>query len=116
MADDTRQLREDLSREALNVSPENKPFSGAQWQDGKAQPYAPPANANMMPGGTAHTAGGEKLEDGKVTLGTAFDSIKWEEFKGIHKKPCVRDSFLTGIGSGAGIGGLRFLFGGMCII
>ena len=111
MADDTRQSREDLSRSALNVSPENKPFAGTQWQDGATQPYTAPANANMMPGGTAHTAGGEKLE-GSVTLGSALDSIKLEEFTTIHKKPCVRDSFLTGIGSGAGIGGLRFLFGG----
>lgn len=112
MADDTRQSpREDLSRSALNVSPENKPFTGGQWQDGKAAPYTPPANANMMPGGTAHTAGGEKVAEG-VTLGSAFESIKLEEFMSIHKKPCVRDSFMTGIGSGAGIGGLRFLFGG----
>ncbi|KAI7643425.1 hypothetical protein KC318_g21117, partial [Hortaea werneckii] len=66
MADDTRQAsaqqNEDLSKEALNVQPENKPFTGTQWQGGKQLPYRPPENANMMAGGTEHTAGGKTPE------------------------------------------------------
>ena len=111
MADDTRNsaIKEDLSREALTVDPSQKAFTGAQWQDGKAQGYQPPQNANMMPGGTANTAGGKEKEIG---LSDAFEAIKLEEFTEIHKKPCVRDALMTGIGSGVGLGSVRFLAGG----
>lgn len=112
MADDSRNSsgKEDLSKEALTVDPSQKAFTGAQWQDSKSQNYQPPQNANLMPGGTENTAGGQTKEIG---LGDAFESIKAEDFSEIHKKPCVRDSFMTGIGSGFGIGGVRALFGGM---
>jgi len=113
MADDTRNsaIKEDLSREALTVDPSQKAFTGAQWQDGKAQAqgYQPPQNANLMPGGTANTAGGQTKEIG---FGDALEAIKLEEFTEIHKKPCVRDALMTGIGSGFGVGGVRFLAGG----
>lgn len=113
MADDTRNksaIQEDLSREALTVDPSQKAFTGAQWQDGKAQPYQAPQNANMLAGGTENTAGGKTKE---VGLGDAFESIKVEDFTEFHKKPCVRDSLMTGIGSGFGIGGVRALLSGM---
>lgn len=112
MADDTRNsaIKEDLSREALTVDPAQKAFSGAQWQDTQAQGYQPPQNANMMPGGTENTAGGQTKDIG---LGDAIESIKMEDFTVIHKKPCVRDALMTGIGSGFGIGGVRALLGGM---
>lgn len=108
MADDTRNsaIKEDLSREALTVDPAQKAFSGAQWQDTQAQGYQPPQNANMMPGGTENTAGGQTKEIG---LGDAIESIKMEDFTVIHKKPCVRDALMVGIGSGFGVGGLKAL-------
>lgn len=113
MADDTRNFstKEDLSREALTVDPSQKAFTGAQWQEGKPQTYQPPQNANMLAGGTENTAGGKTKEIG---LGDAFESIKMDDFADFPKKPCVRDSLMTGIGSGFGIGGLRALAGGMC--
>ena len=82
----------------------------AQWQGGKQVPYDPSKNANMMPGGTANTAGGKTPE---ANISNAFSSIKADEFKELHKRPCVRDAFMTGIGAGVGIGGVRALFGGM---
>lgn len=116
MADDTRQPRqsEDLSREALTVSPENKPFTGTQWQNGKSQPYTapipPPANANLMAGGTEHTAGGKTPD---VTLGNAFQNgLAWKDFTDLPKRPCVRDALLTGIGGGFALGGMRAIWGG----
>lgn len=109
MADDTRQPAEDLSKAALTVHPENRPFSGTQWQDGKAQPYQAPENANMMAGGTEHTAGGKIPE---ATLSNAIGTIKPDEFRSFHKKPCVRDSLLYGIGGGFGVGGIRAIWGG----
>ena len=106
MADDTRNsaIKEDLSREALTVDPTQKAFTGAQWQDGKTQGYKPPQNANLMPGGTENTAGGQTKEIG---VGDALESIR---------KPCVRDAFMTGIGSGFGVGGVRALLGGKSML
>jgi len=117
MADDTRQQQPPnpgqdipITRENLTVNPENKPFTGQQWvaqQGGKTMPYTPPQNANMMAGGTEHTAGGKAPD---VTLGNAFP--KWGDFAELPKRPCVRDALLTGIGGGAALGGVRAIFGG----
>lgn len=110
MADDTRQQREDLSREALTVDPNAKAFSGAQWQDSKQASHKQPENANLMAGGTQHTAGGKAPE---VSLSTAFEGgLKWNDFAELPKKPCVRDALMTGIGSGFALGGIRAIFGG----
>ena len=78
---------------------------------GKAakQPILPPENANMMPGGTNNTAGGKMKE---ATLGDAVKSIKPSDFLQVHEKPCVRESLLTGIGAGFGVGSLRAILGG----
>ncbi|KAF2768592.1 hypothetical protein EJ03DRAFT_343917 [Teratosphaeria nubilosa] len=58
-----------------------------------------------MAGGTEHTAGGKAPE---VTFANAFP--KWEDFSEFHKRPCVRDSLLYGIGAGAGLGGTRLIW------
>ncbi|KAK3619687.1 hypothetical protein LTR22_025896 [Elasticomyces elasticus] len=114
MADDTRQPKsspEDLSRAALTVSPENKPFTGTQWQNGKAVgPYTapPPESANILAGGTEHTAGGKAPE---VTLANAVKDLGWKDFSELPKRPCVRDALLTGIGSGFAFGGVKTIFG-----
>jgi cytochrome c oxidase assembly protein subunit 20 len=114
MADDTRQPpsqpREDLSREALNQDPENKPFTGEQWKDGKAQTYKPPPmpSANVMEGGTQHTAGGQVPD---VTLWNAYHAGR--PITQVHKQPCARDSFMVGLGTGFATGSLRAMFGGM---
>ena len=70
---------------------------------------APPENANAMPGGTMNTAGGKMREASVVD---AIKSIKVSDFKEVHKKPCVRESLMVGIGSGFGIGSLRAVLGG----
>lgn len=99
MADDTRQ--------ALRVDPDSgKAFQGQQWE-GAAPPIKAPENANALPGGTANTAGG-KVED--VTVVDAAKSIKLEEFSQIHRKPCVKDSLLTGIGTGFAMGSVRAIW------
>ena len=109
MADDTRQ-QEDLSKEALTLSPENKPFAGSQWEDTKNGGLRPPENANTLAGGTQNTAGG-KVPD--VSIGNAFQGgLKVSDFTELPKKPCVRDAFLTGFGAGFALGGVRAIFGG----
>ena len=110
MADDTRQW-EDLSKEALNVNPDNRAFTGGQWQEAQKKVYKPPENANMIPGGTQNTAGGKVPE---VTLSNAFEGgLKLKDFTELPQRPCVRDALMAGIGAGFAFGGVRAIFGGM---
>lgn len=70
---------------------------------------APPENANTLPGANLNTAGG-KVRDANVA--DALKAVKIDDFKEIHKKPCVRDAFLPGIGAGFAVGGVRAIMGG----
>ncbi|KAI9707556.1 MAG: hypothetical protein M1836_000517 [Candelina mexicana] len=65
-------------------------------------------NANVIPGGTTNTAGGRPKDVGLVE---AAKTVQFEDFRNIHKLPCVRDSLLTGILSGFGLGGVRAVLG-----
>lgn len=80
-------------------------------QDSKAQDAAvvPPENANIMPGGSLNTAGGKMREAGVID---AVKTIRLSELAEVHQKPCVRESFMTGIGAGFGVGSLRAVLGG----
>ena len=69
----------------------------------------PPSNANALPGAGLNTAGGSVQHAG---LWDAVKSIRLSDFKEVHKKPCVRDSFLLGMGAGFGVGGFRAIMGG----
>lgn len=114
MADDTRQpnrpQKKNLSREALTIHPDHKRFSGSQWDDPKSQITKPPENANMMPGGTEHTAGGKTPE---VSIKEAFPKLDdWSRF---HKLPCVRNALLYGMTTGFALAGMRVIFSGECI-
>jgi len=104
MADDTRQNIVDQ----LKQDPEAKPFAGGQWNEA-APSYKPPENANLMPGGTEHTAGGKARDVGVMD---AAKSIKLEDWNDLPKKPCVRDSFMTGIGAGFSMGAIRAIWRG----
>ncbi len=70
-----------------------------------------PENVNALPGGGLNTAGGRPKEAGLLEV---IKSIRLEELKAVHKKPCVRDALLIGIGAGFGIGGIRAIMGGKC--
>lgn len=50
------------------------------------------------------------------TLSQALLTIKVDDFKSIHKNPCVREALLVGIGVGFGAGGIRASLGGMSFI
>jgi cytochrome c oxidase assembly protein subunit 20 len=104
MADDTREK----PSETRSAQPQKIPPPDSKPQ---ISTYIhAPQNANLLPGGTENTAGGKApAVPGLVDVAK---SIKYEEFKDIHKKPCVRDSLLTGIASGFGIGGVRAIVGG----
>lgn len=48
----------------------------------------------------------------RATVGEAFKTIKSEDILKVHQTPCSRDGFITGIGSGAAVGFLRYIVGG----
>ena len=109
MAADTREDKATKDSETARALPSSA--SGAP-QASSAAPGAPP-NANALPGGSGlNTAGGKTKEAGVFD---AVRSIQLHEFTEVHKKPCVRDSLLTGIGGGFGIGGIRAIWGGKAI-
>lgn len=110
MADDTRQSpKEDLSKEALTVDPNRRAFAGEQWKGAKQDYQSAPA-ANVLAGGKEHTAGGKLPE---ISISSAFDGgLKVSDFTELPAKPCVRESLLTGLGSGFALGGVRWIFRG----
>ncbi|KAF2129862.1 cytochrome oxidase biogenesis protein, Cox20 subunit [Dothidotthia symphoricarpi CBS 119687] len=80
----------------------------------KPSPQAPPpprAPANVMPGGTAHTAGGEKTSAAGPTYIDAVRSLGPEYYLNFHKRPCIRDSQLQGIAAGFAGGSLAAIIG-----
>ena len=78
-------------------------------QDRSFQSDTSPENVNVFPGGSSNTAGG-RAKDANVV--DAIKTIKPRDFQEVHKKPCVRDAFLAGIGIGFGTGGVRAILGG----
>lgn len=78
--------------------------------DKSLQDQRPPENANAMPGASVHTAGGKVRDAGLLD---AMRTIRLGDLKEVHKKPCVRDALLAGIGLGFGTGGIRAVMGGM---
>ncbi len=90
MAADTRE--DTVNKSSTPSSEENKPEARA------ASATSP--NATVLATGK------------EVGVVDVLKTIKLSEFKEVHKKPCVRDSLLTGIGGGFGIGGVRAIWGG----
>jgi cytochrome c oxidase assembly protein subunit 20 len=86
MADDTRQAEEQVA-------------------------HPPRAPANVMPGGTAHTAGGQKIDGSGPTYIDAVRSLGPEYYLNFHKRPCVRDSQLQGLSAGFAGGSLAAILG-----
>ena len=78
-------------------------------QDRSFQNDPSPENVNVLPGGSSNTAGG-RVKDANVV--DAIKTINPRDFREVHKKPCVRDAFLAGIGIGFGTGGIRAILGG----
>lgn len=126
MADDTRQSTGDDKDQspgqmtdvpqwaAWNHTPvqpakQSSPDAVDTISNGAAKTTAKREIVNEMPGGTANTAGGEKIED--YSFFSILKSIRPSEYQHFHHLPCVRDAMLTGIGCGFGAGGLAFVLG-----
>ena len=110
MAADTR---EDASPKRPESSkPTTVPSKGTAHESRAVSvaPSPPNTDANIFAAvGSLNTAGGRTKEASYLD---ALRSIKLSDFQEVHTKPCVRDAFLTGIGSGFGIGGVRAILGG----
>lgn len=84
----------DKSYENFNISAAKESIDGLPW--------SPPANA-----------------EGNIKspiLSQALMAIKMEDFKSIHKKPCVREALMVGIGLGFGAWGIRASLGGRFLV
>jgi hypothetical protein len=82
-------------------------------QSGEQVAPRPRAPANSMPGGTAHTAGGEKVDGSGPSYIDAVRSLGPEYYLNFHKRPCVRDSQLQGLAAGFAGGSLAAILGSM---
>lgn len=110
-----------IDREQLPITLSNSSSSPARItamaddtrQPGEQAAPRPRAPANIMPGGTAHTAGGEKA-DATPTYIDAVRSLGPEYYLNFHKRPCVRDSQLQGLPAGFAGGSLAAILGSTC--
>ena len=109
MAADTR---EDASPKVPESSKPTTAPSKRTAHESRAVSVAPSPNTSdnvYASVGSLNTAGGRIKEASYLD---ALKSIKFSDFQEVHTKPCVRDAFLTGIGSGFGLGGVRAILGG----
>ncbi|KAI5196386.1 hypothetical protein E4T42_08901 [Aureobasidium subglaciale] len=85
-----------------------KAFTSEQWKDAEATHAKAPENANVYAAAASqHTAGGSAAD---VTLTDAAKTIKIDDFADLPKKPCVRDSLLTGMTAGFVVGSSRAIW------
>ncbi|KAH8819434.1 hypothetical protein F5884DRAFT_760516 [Xylogone sp. PMI_703] len=70
-----------------------------------------PENANQLPLSASQNTAGSKSKELEPTFTNALKTVRLGDFKQVHMYPCVRDSLLTGIGAGFGVGGIRALLG-----
>ena len=87
-----------------------------QTVDANVQSAAPRVPANTMPGGTAHTAGGEKTTDGGPTYFEVVRTLGPDYYLNFHKRPCVRDAQLQGIAAGFAGGSVAAIVGSWCAL
>ncbi len=76
-------------------------------------PSAVREGSNRSPWSPSNTA---RDDAENVTWSKALMTVKIDDFKYVHKKPCVRDALLVGIGVGFGAGGIRASLGGRSIL
>lgn len=124
MADDSRDTSSlaeagDIPR-SFNANPDSKKSkherassqTGKLW-DAFGNPEEP---ANALAKATYKPPGKDPKD---ASYSEIIGSVSLSEFSTIHKRPCARESLMTGIGVGFGVGGLRGVLKGMvscCVI
>ncbi|CAO1602640.1 hypothetical protein XANCAGTX0491_006244 [Xanthoria calcicola] len=96
-----------------STSPKQPQTSSAMTEP-KAKTYdtfnypATKENKDSLPRAISNTVVGKQTEPGVVD---ALKTIKLQDFKEVHKKPCTREGFLAGIGAAFAVGGVRAIHG-----
>ncbi|KAL8697740.1 MAG: hypothetical protein Q9224_002163 [Gallowayella concinna] len=103
MAADTRDSRstKESSESSATTAPAGKSFETFNYS-------ATSENKNSLPGANANVLAEKHTEPAIVD---ALKTIKLEDFKEVHKKPCTREGFLTGIGAAFATGGVQAILG-----
>ncbi|KAL8991335.1 MAG: hypothetical protein Q9177_000208 [Variospora cf. flavescens] len=89
-------------------APSDSPASAGKTYD-SFNYLATSENISSLPG--AHQGKVSKQQPTNAGLFDALRSIQLGDFGEVHKKPCTREGFLTGIAAGFGIGGIRAILG-----
>lgn len=97
-----------------NTDPKKPKHQFPQSQVGKLwdafgnpeEPVNALANATYKPRGN---------ESKDVSYSEVVGNVSLSEISSFYKAPCARESLLTGIGAGFGIGGVRAVFGGLSL-
>jgi cytochrome c oxidase assembly protein subunit 20 len=111
--DTTRQAATTTTTTTTNTT--DKAFTADQWKQAEPTHAKAPDNANVYAAAAAqHTAGGGSADD--VTLSDAAKTIKLEEFASLPRKPCVKDSLLTGMTAGFVVGSSRAIWRGIVLL
>lgn len=75
------------------------------------QPYLNHGANQPTPTSAEAEAARSQLAARQPTIADAWASVKAGDLLSVHQAPCSRTGFLTGIGSGAAVGALRFVLG-----
>ena len=105
-----------------SMTADTRPSSSPHDSSEKASPVSEKAYENLntsdaqesssgSPWSASHRTQGD-IVNSNPTWSQALKTVKLEDFKTIHQKPCVRDALLTGICVGFGAGGVRATLGG----
>ena len=73
-----------------------------------------PQDLQSGPGrGNSNGDGQQQPQSKRDLVWEAAKTIRPSDFLELHKTPCAREGWMTGIGMGAAAGALRFILGGM---
>ncbi|KAM0238931.1 hypothetical protein ACHAP5_008507 [Fusarium lateritium] len=83
-------------------------------QEGQPQPGEKTLHVWSKPIEQPEASGqdGATPTNNRPTISEAMSMIKKDDFTNVANTPCARQGFITGIASGAGVGGLRFVLRG----
>ncbi|KAF7555744.1 hypothetical protein G7046_g6486 [Stylonectria norvegica] len=74
--------------------------------------WAKPIEPTDAPATGDKSTDASTTNNSRPTVSEAVSMIKKDDFVNLPNTPCARQGLLTGIASGAGVGGLRFVLGG----
>ncbi|KAK1753158.1 hypothetical protein QBC47DRAFT_387894 [Echria macrotheca] len=101
----------------MPTSPEDKPPSDTtrSWLTTPQPPSTPPSPstppADDQPPAPNPPSPETTYKPARATIGEVVGTIKPADFLKVHETPCSKQGFLTGIGTGAAVGVLRWILG-----